>query len=136
MSRRKFTDHPALVFYSLIGQDRKQSYDLKHVCEREVFRSVAGNDVCTSSADSEMTPPDVFYKNTLGTLKFFESQLPPGSHVVLIGLIDGGMIYDTMAHRLHPIGQLVCRPLILSFVIITDSIVKIKECNFLPRTEM
>ena len=73
------------------------------------FRSVAGNDVCTSGADSlaEMTPPDVFYKNTLGTLKFLESKLPPGSHVVLIGLIDGGMIYDTMAHRLHPVGQLV-----------------------------
>ena len=70
---------------------------------------IPGNDVCTSGADTlaEMTPPDVFYKNTLGTLKFFENKLPPGSHVILIGLIDGSMIWDVMAHRLHPIGQLV-----------------------------
>ena len=78
MSRRKFKDHPALVFYSLIG-----------------------NDVCNEHADTEayMTAPTIFYENTMKTLNYLEKNLPPGSHVVLIGLIDGSILYDAMAHR-------------------------------------
>ena len=105
MSRRKFTDHPAIVFYSLIGRKYVITCTYNIDLQKPTF---ASNDVCTMGPDplAEMTPPDAFYKNTLGTLKFLEGKLPPGSHVVLIGLIDGGMIYETMAHRLHPIGQL------------------------------
>ena len=78
MSRRRYKDEPALVFYSLIG-----------------------NDVCNEHADTEafMTPPAVFYNNTMKTLNYLERNLPPGSHVVLIGLIDGSILYDAMAHR-------------------------------------
>lgn len=85
LSRLKEEDHPAIVFYSLIG-----------------------NDVCNEKEDTEakMTPVDVFYNNTLKTLNFLEDHLPPGSHVVLMGLIDGSILYDAMAHRLHPLGQL------------------------------
>jgi acyloxyacyl hydrolase len=86
MARKKLSDHPAIVFYSLIG-----------------------NDVCNSVTDTlaEMTSPEVFYNNTLDTLKYLETHLPPNSHVILIGLIDGGIIYDAMAHRIHPLGELV-----------------------------
>ena len=40
------------------------------------------------------------------TLTFLEDHLPPESHVVLVGLIDGKILYDTMAKRLHPLGLL------------------------------
>ena len=85
MSRNKFRDHPAIVFYSLIG-----------------------NDVCNLKKDTipAMTTPDVFYNNTLATLQFLEEHLPPESHVVFIGLIDGRVIYEAMAQRLHPLGEL------------------------------
>ncbi len=86
MSRDKLTDHPAVVFYSLIG-----------------------NDVCNWWSDTlaHMTTPEKFYNNTLQTLNYLESRLPAGSHVVLIGLIDGSILYDAMAHRMHPLGELV-----------------------------
>lgn len=94
-----------------------------------VFYSLIGNDVCNEHADTieHMTTPEQFYNNTLSTLRFLESKLPPGSHVILIGLIDGSIIYgmnmsikkhptqsyllgystkDAMAHRLHPLGYL------------------------------
>ena len=29
-----------------------------------------------------------------------------GSHVVLVGLIDAGFLYDAMAERYHPLGTL------------------------------
>ena len=72
MARRKFDDAPALVFFALVG-----------------------NDVCNEKADTvaHMTPPEVFYNNTLRTLRFLEERLPPGSHVVLMGLIDGSVLY-------------------------------------------
>lgn len=48
LSRSKLEDNPAIVFYSLIG-----------------------NDVCNEFPDTEahMTPPDVFRNNTMSTLK-------------------------------------------------------------------
>ncbi len=46
-----------------------------------------------------MTSPSRFRLNTLAALDFLEERLSPGSHVVLVGLIDGGIIYDAMAHR-------------------------------------
>ena len=64
-----------------------------------------GNDVCTSSEDPSLsTTEEEFYNNTLEGLKFFEKKLAPGSHVILVGLIDAGFLWDTMANRYHPLG--------------------------------
>ena len=64
-----------------------------------------GNDVCTGAEDpSEMTSEELFYNNTLTALNFFETNLAPGSHVLLVGLIDAGFLWDTMANRYHPLG--------------------------------
>jgi len=80
---RKARDLPAILFYSLIG-----------------------NDVCTGrEVPDDMTTPDVFYNNTLTALRFFESRLAPESHVILVGLIDAGFLWDSMANRYHPLGR-------------------------------
>ena len=64
-----------------------------------------GNDVCTNSEDPSLqTTEEQFYNNTLEGLKFFEKKLAPGSHVILVGLIDAGFLWETMANRYHPLG--------------------------------
>jgi len=81
---QKPRDYPALVFYSLIG-----------------------NDVCTERPDPTlMTTPKEFKDNVMRTLNVLEGQLAPGSHVVLLGLIDASFLYDAMAERYHPLGLL------------------------------
>ncbi|XP_067006109.2 acyloxyacyl hydrolase isoform X2 [Anabrus simplex] len=73
-----------------------------------VLYAAFGNDVCNSYADTvkHMTTPKRFRQNVLYVLKYLNDTLPPGSHVLLIGLVDGGFIFPTMADRLHPLGQL------------------------------
>ena len=85
ISRDRKRDHPALVIYSMVG-----------------------NDVCNEKEDTvkHMTSPLEFRKNVMKTLEFLEDNLPPNSHVVLVGLIDGKVLYETMAERLHPLGLL------------------------------
>jgi len=78
---RSSRDLPALVFYSLIGND--------------VCRMVPGN----------MTSVEDFRKNVLQALDYLESKLAPGSHVVLVGLIDAGFLYREMGRRYHPLGE-------------------------------
>jgi len=78
---RSEDDLPALVFYSLIGND--------------VCRMTAGN----------MTTVFEFRQNVLKALDYMEDHLAPGSHVVLVGLIDAGFLYEAMAERVHPIGE-------------------------------
>ena len=72
LARTHSTDHPALVFYSLVG-----------------------NDVCNEAEDTvrHMTTPEQMYNNTMTALNYLEANLPPNSHVVLIGLIDGSVLY-------------------------------------------
>nr|CAD7462159.1 unnamed protein product [Timema tahoe] len=84
VSRNLTTDNPALVFYGMFGND---------VCNR------------FANTTSNMTTPETFRKNVVQVLESLEAILPAGSHVVLIGLVDGGLIYPIMADRLHPIGQ-------------------------------
>ena len=77
LSRNPTEDHPALVIYSMVG-----------------------NDVCNEQEDTirHMTSPTEFYENVMGTLEFLETTLPPGSHVILVGLIDGAILYKVSDH--------------------------------------
>jgi acyloxyacyl hydrolase len=85
LGRDKWSDLPALVIYSMVG-----------------------NDVCNEKMDTvaHMTSPGDFYKNVMKTLRFLEKALPPNSHIVLVGLIDGSILYKAMAKRYHPLGEL------------------------------
>jgi acyloxyacyl hydrolase len=82
MARSK-NDHPATVTYALIG-----------------------NDVCNGHPWNRGTTPAEFKKNVLGALAYLDDHLAPKSHVVMIGLVDGRILFEEMGHRIHPIGAL------------------------------
>lgn len=69
-------DHPMLVFLELIG-----------------------NDVCYGP-----TEPADFKENILNVLDLLNSTLPKGSHVVMLGLVNGSLLYENLHDSLHPIG--------------------------------
>jgi len=82
MKARNGTDAPALVVYALIV-----------------------NDVCNHRADFDhMTTPAEFEQNTLASLTYIDGHVAPGSIVVIVGLVDGRVLYDNMAPLRHPIG--------------------------------
>lgn len=79
---RNGTDHPATVFYSLIG-----------------------NDVCNHRASFDaMTTPEAFEENVLSALQYLDERLPPRSFVIFVGLVDGRVLFDAMKDEPHPFG--------------------------------
>ncbi|XP_059251642.1 acyloxyacyl hydrolase isoform X2 [Mustela nigripes] len=85
LSRNQLLDHPAIVIYAVIG-----------------------NDVCNGKVDPipEMTTPEKLYSSIMQTLKYLNSHLPNGSHVILYGLPDGTFLWDNLHNRYYPLGQL------------------------------
>eukprot|EP01013_Petalomonas_cantuscygni_P016229 TRINITY_DN33196_c0_g1_i1.p1 TRINITY_DN33196_c0_g1~~TRINITY_DN33196_c0_g1_i1.p1 ORF type:complete len:571 (+),score=135.24 TRINITY_DN33196_c0_g1_i1:136-1848(+) len=81
---RRSTDHPAMVFYSLVG-----------------------NDVCNGHVDtiSHMTKPDDFDKSVTEALHLLDGTLAKGSSVLITGLVDGRFLYNTMHDQIHPLGS-------------------------------
>jgi len=79
---RNKTDQPALVLYTMIG-----------------------NDVCNGHHDFDhMTSPADFEKSVTDTLAYLDARLQKGSHVVFGGLVDGRILYNTMHNLQHPVG--------------------------------
>lgn len=69
--------------------------------------AMIGNDVCNSQDSvSSMTTPQEFYNAYLQAVLKADATLPPGSKVILVGLATGTILYNTMGHRTHPLGQL------------------------------
>jgi len=82
VARDSKVDHPALLVLSLIG-----------------------NDVCNGhEGTSHMTPPDVYREHVLAALEALTPKLPPGSFVLLLGLVDGRVLYEAMHAKQHPVG--------------------------------
>mgnify|MGYP006415442841 CR=1 FL=1 len=84
-ARNAKRDRPVLTFYALIG-----------------------NDVCNGHEDTlqHMTTPAEFKIAVNSSLTTLNDQLPPGSVVMFIGLVDGRILYDSMHNKVHPIGSL------------------------------
>ncbi|KAK2141649.1 hypothetical protein LSH36_1061g00003 [Paralvinella palmiformis] len=85
ISRNQMADYPMLLFYSLVG-----------------------NDVCNGFPDTVtyMTTPKQMRENVMNTLKYLDTRLPKGSHLVFIGLADGRVLYNSMYWRYHPFGEI------------------------------
>jgi len=82
VARNQTLDHPVLLVLELIG-----------------------NDVCSGHPDfNHYTQPAEFKQNILTILEGWNSTLPKGSHVMFIGLAQGGILYETLHNRKHPIG--------------------------------
>lgn len=68
--------------------------------------SMVGNDVCNGHHTFDaMTTPTEYYNSIMAALQKADGFLPAGSHVVLIPLVDGRILYNTMHDRIHPIGS-------------------------------
>jgi acyloxyacyl hydrolase len=67
-----------------------------------VFFSMIGNDICGS--DQSYTPADVFLQKATAEFHYLDTLLAPGSHVIIMGLVDGRVLYDTLQNAIHPVG--------------------------------
>ncbi|XP_064025799.1 acyloxyacyl hydrolase isoform X2 [Pogoniulus pusillus] len=85
LARHQLLDNPAIVIYATIG-----------------------NDVCNGERDTlaHMTRPKEMLSNVLQALRYLDSRLPSGSHLILTGLVDGRFLWDHLHDRYHPLGQL------------------------------
>lgn len=69
-----------------------------------LFMAMIGNDVCNKQVTSKTTPEE-YHQNVLKSILELDPRLPKGTKVVLIGLVDGRILYDSMHDRIHPIGS-------------------------------
>ncbi|CAK8694911.1 unnamed protein product [Clavelina lepadiformis] len=85
LARNSTTDYPIIIVLALVG-----------------------NDVCNGHPDTlaHMTSVKDYRSNMLTTLNYLNSTLPVNSTVIISGLADGRILWDTMHSRVHPIGQL------------------------------
>ncbi|XP_063778580.1 acyloxyacyl hydrolase isoform X2 [Pseudophryne corroboree] len=85
LARNQQLDKPVVVFYALIG-----------------------NDVCNPHPDTlkHMTTPQKLKANVLMELNYLDTHVPNGSHVILMSLVDGRLVWDTLHDKYHPIGEL------------------------------
>ena len=82
LSRNQENDHPLLMFLELIG-----------------------NDVCRSDNDfDKYTTPDIFRAKIVEILDNLDTIVPTGSHLVIFGLVNGSLIFNTVTGRTHPSG--------------------------------
>jgi len=71
-----------------------------------VMVALVGNDVCNGHAGSgSMTTPDDFRKGIVAILDELDTKLPLNSHVAIVGLVDGRILWNTMHARVHPLGS-------------------------------
>jgi len=62
-----------------------------------VSMAFAGNDVCSGHNTTDaFTSPKEFRENILWYLNYLEGKLPKGSHVVITGLVDGRILWNTL----------------------------------------
>ena len=80
------------------GLSRKQDMDKPQI----VFLSLVGNDVCNGHYPTEphMTTEKTYREKTKETLAYLDTILPKGSNVILTGLADGRVLWDTMSDRI------------------------------------
>ena len=68
------------------------------------FIAYIGNDVCDGSLD-DMTTTTEFYNQAIEGLNMLNEVAVPGSQVVLMGLVDGRILWDTLYDNIHPLGM-------------------------------
>lgn len=67
-----------------------------------VFFSMIGNDICGSTAS--YTPVDEFLKKAQAEFAYLDTVLAKGSHVIIMGIVDGRVLFNTLRNAMHPIG--------------------------------
>lgn len=67
------------------------------------FIAYIGNDVCKKNIE-DMTKTEEFRDQLLQGLAALDAKIPAGSHVLLMGLVDGRILWNVMSERMHPLG--------------------------------
>jgi len=67
--------------------------------------AMIGNDVCSSSIYGRTTAEE-YHHNILQSILDLDPRLPKGTKLILIPLVDGRILYNTMHNLIHPIGKL------------------------------
>lgn len=77
----------------------------RHKSDKPVLAFVAyiGNDICKKKLE-DMTNPEEYRQQILDGLEALNNKIPAGSKVVLIGLVDGRILWNTMHDKPHPLG--------------------------------
>lgn len=83
-------------------------------------------DIFHSFTNRKMTTPEDFYSKVMQTLKFLNSRLPKGSHVILYGLANGNFLWDHLHNRYHPLGIILKMLLLFNNVNIEFKIEKVQ----------
>ena len=52
-----------------------------------------------------MTKPKEFYENVVNAMEYLDTILPSGSHVLLTGLANGSLLYQSIGNKIYPIGR-------------------------------
>jgi len=82
LTRDQQNDHPLLMFLELVG-----------------------NDVCSYLQNFDnMTKPDAFKKSIIQILDHLDTVAPAGSHLVILGLVNGSLIFEGVKGHTHPTG--------------------------------
>ena len=70
-----------------------------------VVYSPIGNDVCNGHpGTTHMTPPQVFHDNVFKQMNMLNEKLPVGSYILMVGMIDGRVLWDHLHNHTHPLG--------------------------------
>lgn len=69
-----------------------------------VFFSMVGNDICHAKELGAWTPVDEFATRVQEEFAYLDTVIAPGSHLIIMGLVDGRVLFDTLANDRHPIG--------------------------------
>lgn len=67
------------------------------------FIAYIGNDICKKTLD-QMTTPEEFRQQMLEGLDALDKKIPAGSKVMLVGLVDGRILWNVLNDRMHPLG--------------------------------
>eukprot|EP01129_Flabellula_baltica_P007524 TRINITY_DN2938_c0_g1_i1.p1 TRINITY_DN2938_c0_g1~~TRINITY_DN2938_c0_g1_i1.p1 ORF type:complete len:574 (-),score=111.19 TRINITY_DN2938_c0_g1_i1:30-1751(-) len=92
-----------------MSRDIVQSLARNQKFDNPMFLTLAliGNDVCNGHHTIDtMTTPAQMYENTMRTLNYLDTVLPPKSFLFLGGLANGTLLYEIMHNRIHPLGML------------------------------
>eukprot|EP00817_Percolomonadidae_sp_ATCC50343_P002854 CAMPEP_0117425700 /NCGR_PEP_ID=MMETSP0758-20121206/5951_1 /TAXON_ID=63605 /ORGANISM="Percolomonas cosmopolitus, Strain AE-1 (ATCC 50343)" /LENGTH=461 /DNA_ID=CAMNT_0005210405 /DNA_START=504 /DNA_END=1886 /DNA_ORIENTATION=- len=81
-----------------------------------------GNDICKHSL-KDMTSVDSYKADMIKGLRALDRVAPKGSKLLVLGLVDGRVLWDTMNNRIHPLG--VPYKNVYSFLTCTDA----NPCN-------
>ena len=69
-----------------------------------LFMAMIGNDVCSSRTAPRNTPQQ-YHDNILQVVNDLDANVPAGTKMVLVGLVDGRILYESMHDKIHPLGS-------------------------------